>query len=67
MVSIKVYNLLGQEIVTLAEEVHSAGENKVHFNGAGLPSGTYFYRMIANPVSNSGVRQVFTKKMLLIK
>jgi hypothetical protein len=67
LVSIKVYNLLGQEIVTLAEEVHSAGENKVHFNGAGLPSGTYFYRMIANPVSNSGVRQVFTKKMLLIK
>jgi len=67
LVSIKVFNLLGQEIVTLANEVHAAGQNKVHFNGAGLPSGTYFYRMIATPVSNSGVRQIFTKKMVLIK
>ncbi|MGE5798513.1 MAG: T9SS type A sorting domain-containing protein, partial [Ignavibacteria bacterium] len=44
-VTIKVFDLLGREIATLVDEEKSAGNYKVEFNGVGLPSGIYFYRM----------------------
>lgn len=59
-VSLKVYNSLGKEIVTLVNEVKTAGTYKAGFDGSGLPSGVYYYRLEA------GVNLI-TKKMLLIK
>ncbi|MCC6397483.1 MAG: T9SS type A sorting domain-containing protein [Bacteroidetes bacterium] len=44
-VSLEVYNVLGQRIRTLAEGVFNAGTYKVMFDGAGLSSGLYFYRL----------------------
>ena len=59
-VSLKVYDLLGNEIATLVDEEKHAGSYEVEFVVVGLPSGIYFYKLIAN-----GFTQ--TKKMILIK
>ena len=65
-VSIKVFNLLGQEVANLLNEVRDAGSVKVNFNASNLSSGVYFYRLEATPV-DSGVKTVKSKKMLLVK
>jgi len=44
-VSLKVYNLLGQQIASLVDEEQPAGTHEMRFNASGLPSGTYFYRI----------------------
>ena len=59
-VSLKVYNALGQEIITLVSQEQSAGTYSVDFNAANLPSGVYIYRL------NSG-KYFDEKKMLLLK
>ena len=64
-VSLKVYNILGQEVVTLVAERKSAGTHTVLWdsrdkNGTNLASGIYLYRMIAGPL-------VFTKKLILLR
>jgi hypothetical protein len=59
-VSIKVYNSLGEEITTLVNSFKSAGNYTVEFNSKNLPSGVYFYKMIAG-------NYICTNKMLLIK
>ena len=60
LVSLKVYNILGQEITTLVNEEKSKGSYEVTFNASNLPSGIYFYRL---QVSNF----IETKKMNLLK
>lgn len=59
-VSLKVYDLLGQEIETLVNEKLSAGEFVVNWNAGGHPSGVYFYRIQAGDF-------VLTKKTILLK
>lgn len=52
-VRLAVYNLLGGEVASLANEVQKAGTYSVNFNGGGLPSGTYFYRIDAGGFSQA--------------
>jgi hypothetical protein len=59
-VTLKVYDILGNEIATLVNEEISAGEYEVDFNGKELPSGIYFYELQAGSY-------VETKKMILLK
>jgi hypothetical protein len=59
-VSLKVFDVLGNEVVTLVAEYKPAGRYEVVFNAASLPSGVYFYQLKAGDY-------VDTKKMLLIK
>ena len=59
-VSLKVYDILGNEIATLVNEEKPAGSYEVDFNASALPSGVYFYRLEANGFSQ-------TKKMILMK
>jgi len=66
-VSLKVYNVLGQEVVTLADEVRDAGSHRIHFNAAGLASGVYFYRLMSTPPGSRGFDQVATRKVILVK
>ena len=65
--TLKIYDVLGNEIATLAEEYRPAGEYKVDFNGRGLSSGVYFYTLQIIPSSGSGRNFVAGKKMLLLK
>jgi sugar lactone lactonase YvrE len=65
-VSIKVYNLTGQEVKVLKDEVISAGSQEVQFNSQGLTSGVYFYRL--NAESLDGKQQYSSvKKMTFLK
>ena len=59
-VSLKVFDLLGREVATLVDERKTAGTYAVSFNGSGLASGVYFYRLIAGA-------SVQTRGMLLLK
>ena len=58
--SLKVFNVLGQEVVTLLNSDIIAGTHTFTFNASNLPSGIYFYTFSGNNFSQ-------TKKMLLIK
>ena len=59
-VSVKVYNVLGQEVATLVDGSLSAGKQAVQFDAHGLPSGIYYYTVTWNGHSE-------TRKMLLLK
>ena len=72
-VTLKVYDVLGNEVATLVNEEKSAGSYEVKFNTealntTSLPSGVYFYQLRAgNPSTGSGQSFVETKKMILMK
>ena len=59
-VTLRVYNIIGQEVVSLVNGVEEAGFHSVKFEGSNLPSGTYIYRLQAGSF-------VQTKKMVLLK
>jgi len=59
-VSLKVYNLAGQEVTTLVNRDMAAGHNIVRFSGAGIGSGMYLYKLQAGSFSD-------TKKMMILK
>ena len=59
-VSIKAYNLLGQEVATLVNEEKQVGYYSVTFDGTNLSSGVYFYRIESGNYVN-------VKKMVLVK
>jgi hypothetical protein len=59
-VSLKVYDVLGNEVATLVNEEKPAGSYEVKFDASGLTSGIYFYKLQAGSL-------VDTKKMILMK
>lgn len=59
-VRLELFNVIGQQVATLVDANQEAGYHTVQFNGAGLPSGLYFYRI----TSGSFVQ---TMKMVLAK
>jgi hypothetical protein len=63
-VSIRLYNLLGEEVSTVLDETREAGYYSAEFDGSMLASGVYFYRIYAE-----GKSERFTKtmKMVLVK
>ena len=64
MVSLRVYNMLGQEVATLVNGPQEAGVYTVSFNTSkgilGLSSGVYVYRLEAGTF-------ISTKKLVLMK
>ncbi len=63
--TLKIYNLLGQEINTLVDQVVPAGTHETEWNGrdktgAEVASGIYFYKLVAGDF-------IETKKMMLVK
>ncbi|OGU79612.1 MAG: hypothetical protein A2W11_05440, partial [Ignavibacteria bacterium RBG_16_35_7] len=74
-VSLKVYDVLGNEVATLANEEKPAGFYEVTWDSANSPSGVYFYKMqvyssnnrAEDPSSSSGLVYAETKKMILLR
>jgi hypothetical protein len=60
IITLKVYNVIGQEIATLVNEKLNAGTYEIPFSNNLLPSGVYFYRLQAGDYTN-------TKKLILLK
>ncbi len=58
--SVKVYNVLGQEVATVANQDFSAGKFTFNFDASHLTSGIYFYKLVGENVN-------LTKKMMLLK
>ncbi len=59
-VTLLVYNMLGQVVAKLVDEAQNAGTYKVKWDGSGVASGMYFYRLQAGEF-------ISTKKAILIK
>jgi len=59
-VTLKVHNVLGQEVVTLVDGYQNAGYKSVEFDARKLPSGIYIYKIYTGTYLN-------VKKMLLIR
>ena len=59
-VTLKVYDLLGNEIKTILNEFKNTGQHIVKFDASGFPSGIYFYKLVAGNYSQTG-------KMILMK
>lgn len=69
-VRLTVYNILGQEVITLLDEQRSAGLHSVNWNatdsyGAKLSSGIYFYKLKASDADGNDFIDI--KKMVLLK
>ncbi|MDI6802378.1 MAG: phospholipase D-like domain-containing protein [Bacteroidota bacterium] len=60
LVTLRVYNILGQEVATLVNEEMKAGNYTVNFNASHLASGVYFYKLTAGSFNS-------VKKLSLLK
>jgi hypothetical protein len=59
-ISLKVYDILGREVMTLVDGKQEAGYYEIKFNGRNLSSGIYIYRLTGENVN-------LVKKMVFIK
>jgi len=59
-VTLKIYDVLGNEVATLVSEEKPAGNYQVNFDALAIPSGIYFYRLQAGNF-------IQTKKMVLLR
>jgi hypothetical protein len=60
IVTIKIFDVLGQQVATLKNEFQKANRYEVQFNSKGLASGVYIYKLQVNDYAES-------KKMMLLK
>jgi len=60
LVTLRIYNMFGQEIATLVEDYVHAGYHEIEFDGSNLSSGIYFYKLKAGNFCD-------TKKFVLLK
>lgn len=59
-VTLKVYNVLGQEVATLVNSAYTPGTYTVTWNASKATSGVYYYKLVAGSFTE-------TRKMLLLK
>ena len=64
-VSLRIYNMLGQEVTSLVDEDRPAGYHQEVWDATRCASGVYVYQLIAT--NNSGAKQIAHKRMLLLK
>ena len=60
VVTLKIYNLIGQEVATLVSENQNAGNHSYQFDGKNLASGIYYYQLVAGDFME-------VKKMILLR
>jgi hypothetical protein len=66
-VSLKILNVLGQEVKTLIDKTELAGTRFADWDATNFASGVYFYRLDATAVSDPGKNFSQVRKMVLIK
>ena len=59
-ISLKVYDLLGREVVTLKNEFQAAGKYSVEFDGSNLASGIYLYVLVTDNF-------IVSRKMIILQ
>jgi len=59
-VSLRIIDLLGREVEVLVNEILTAGNHKIQYNGSKLEPGIYFYEILAGDFKD-------VKKLILIK
>lgn len=64
-VTIKLFNMLGQEVAKITEGNFQAGSHNINFNAQNLTSGAYIYTLEAVGVNGANFKS--TKKMLLLR
>lgn len=66
-VSLKVYDILGNEIMNLIEEEKTAGRYEVNFNASNFASGVYIYRLEIYSDNLKTADFISSRRMLLLK
>ena len=69
-VSLKIFDIMGREVVTLVDETLSAGNYTQQWNAVNMSSGVYFYRLSTSPSAKRGEQAgsfVETKKLVLLR
>ncbi len=66
-ITLKLFNTLGQEVMTLVNEQQNSGNYEVAVNADRLPSGVYYYRLIASDVNTGRSLMKSIRKAVLVK
>jgi hypothetical protein len=70
LVTLKVYDMLGNEVATLVNEEKTAGSYELTWNAFNLPSGIYFYQLFVSASQSKDGKTgnyIETRKMILLK
>ncbi|HZY10560.1 MAG TPA: T9SS type A sorting domain-containing protein, partial [Bacteroidota bacterium] len=65
LVTIKLYDLLGQEIQTIVQQQYQSGIHTINFDGTDLQSGVYLYKLTVNPENGEKSIQLMRKMVYL--
>ena len=66
-VLLKIYNILGERVAILVDEIQDAGYKSVNFDGSNLPGGVYFYHLTIISVTDPNDIFSDVRKMNLLK
>ena len=67
-VNLRVYDVLGREVVTLVDGTRAAGFHTAHWDASSMPSGVYIYQLRVTDVSgNPTLRYTGSRKMVLVR
>ena len=68
LITLTIYNLRGEEVLVLVNEIQAAGRHTITWDAAGFANGVYIYRLTTKGLTGEKVENNFTdyKKMLLI-
>jgi hypothetical protein len=67
LVTLKVYDVLGNEVATLVNEEKVTGVYETYFDGSAFSSGVYFYQLKVYSAKSETVNFIQTNKMVLLK
>ncbi|HRN27903.1 MAG TPA: T9SS type A sorting domain-containing protein [Ignavibacteriaceae bacterium] len=65
--TLKIYDILGNEVITLVNEYREAGRYEVNFNASALASGVYIYRIAIHSDKIQAGSFTNSKKMMFLK
>ncbi|UCG55151.1 MAG: T9SS type A sorting domain-containing protein, partial [Dehalococcoidia bacterium] len=66
-VTLKIYNILGEEVATLVSDRLTAGSYSYEWNASNLSSGVYLYRLSVGSLTGEAGDFVETRKMVLMR